>query len=296
MNDPVLAAPQPQDSVIQPDFSYAGPDPVLRPLPDDKSLDWTTLGGLILAHAFILFALALQGDFAVFNNLTALLLVIGGTLAVTMICFHREDLRLAWPILKQAFIRKKQDPRLLARTLVDMSIVTRKRGTLALSDYERLWRNHPLLYPYVAMVVDGYTPHEIERMAAQELDTSLDLYRKAASVMRRAAETAPGMGLIGTLVGLVQMLGQLQTPEALGPSMAIALLTTFYGALLGTVILTPLANKIERNANLEATQRQMILTAAASMSVLDNPRRVETALNAFLPREERLAYLTKGFS
>lgn len=295
MADPVLAA-QPPEVMIQPEFLYSGPDPVLRPLPETESIDWTTVGGLILAHVLIITALALEGSFGAFSDLASILIVLGGTAAVTMICFHREDMRLAGPILKQAFIHKKQDLRVLARTLVDMSILVRKRGTLALSDYEHLWRRHPLLYPYVAMVVDGYTPHEIERMAAQELDTSLDLYRKAASIMRRAAETAPGMGLIGTLVGLVQMLGQLQTPEALGPSMAIALLTTFYGALLGTVIFTPLANKIERNANLEATQRQMILTAAASMSVIDNPRRVETALNAFLPREQRLAYLTKGFA
>lgn len=296
MADPVLAAASPQDQTLQPEFSYAGPDPVLRPLPQTRSLDLTTIGGLVAAHALILIALFLQGSLGAFSDIASILIVLGGTVAVTSICFHREDLKLAMPILKQAFLRKEQDFRVLARTLVDMSILVRKRGTLALSDYERLWRSDPLLYPYVAMVVDGYTPHEIERMAAQELDTSLDLYRKAASIMRRAAETAPGMGLIGTLVGLVQMLGQLQTPEALGPSMAIALLTTFYGALLGTVIFTPLANKIERNANLEATQRQMILTAAASMSVIDNPRRVETALNAFLPREQRLAYLTKGFA
>lgn len=278
-----------------PDFSYNGPDPVLRPLPENKGWDWTTLGGLIGAHALILAALVVNGDLAAFAHLPSLLIVIGGTIAVTIICFRREDMRLAWPILRRVFVHSGHELSVLAKTLVDMSIIVRKRGTLGLSDYERLWRNHPLLYPYVAMVVDGYTPQEIERMAAQEMDTSLDLYRKAAAILRRAAETAPGMGLIGTLVGLVQMLGALQSPEALGPSMAIALLTTFYGALLGTVILTPLANKVERNANLEATERQMILTAAASMSVLDNPRRVEMALNTFLPREQRLSYLSKGF-
>jgi chemotaxis protein MotA len=278
-----------------PDLSYVGPDPVLRPLPEMSGIDWTTLGGLIAAHVMIVGALAFGGSLGAFADLPAIFIVIGGTIAVTIICFRWADIKQAWPILKRVFVHTGHDVQVLARTLVDMSIVVRKRGTLALAGHERLWRTHPLLYPYVAMVVDGFTPQEIERMAAQELDTSLDIYRKASSILRRAAEAAPGMGLIGTLIGLVQMLGDLQSPETLGPSMAIALLTTFYGVLLGTVILTPLANKIERNANLEATERQMILTAACAMSVIDNPRRVEMALNSFLPPEQRLSYLTREF-
>ncbi len=279
-----------------PDTSYSAPDPVLRALVRGETFDWNTIGGLLAVHAIVIAALIVGGTFGAFFDIPALLIVLVGTLCVTMICVHREDVKMAMPALRQVFVHTAYTPQGLAKTLVDMAIIVRKRGSLALSDYEHLWKKDPLLYPYVAMVVDGFSPQEIERMAAQELETSLDLHRRAATILRRAAEAAPGMGLIGTLVGLVQMLGQLQSPETLGPSMALALLTTFYGALVGTVIMTPLANKVERNANMEALERQMILTAALGMSTLDNPRRIEMALNAFLPREYRLSYLTKGMN
>lgn len=291
-----MAEPQTlASSTLSSEFTFGGPDPVLRPVPEVSGTDWATLGGLIAAVGFIVIALVISGSYTAFADISSVLIVVLGTAAVTLVCFRWDDLRMVTPILKKSFSYHGHDLQVLARTLVDMSILVRRRGTLALADYERLWRSDPLLYPYVAMIVDGFAPQDIERTAAQEMDTSLELYRKASAVLRRAAESAPGMGLIGTLIGLVEMLGNLQSPESLGPSMAIALLTTFYGAFLGTVILTPLANKIERNANNEVVERQMILAAATAMSVLDNPRRLEMTLNAFLPRDKRLAYLTKEF-
>ena len=290
---PLMSTAAQEAVKTMPDVGYNAPDPVMRALERNERLDWNSFGGLIAAHVMIVVALLIGGTLGAFFDLPAFLIVVLGTICVTLICFHAEDIKMALPTMRRVFMHNAYLPQNLARVLVDMSIIVRKRGTLALAEYERLWRRDPLLYPYVAMVVDGFTPQEIERMAVQELETSLDQYRKAAAIIRRGAEAAPGMGLIGTLIGLVQMLGQLQSPETLGPSMAIALLTTFYGAMLGTVILTPLANKIERNANIEAMERQMILAAAVGMSVIDNPRRIEMALNAFLPREQRLSYLTK---
>lgn len=278
-----------------PDAQYAVPDPILRPLKTVGVLDMQTISGLVVALGLILIALLFGGSAPAFFNVPALLIVVLGTLGVTLACFSWHDIQYAWPIIQKCFYASDNTPPSLARALVDMSIIVRKRGTLALSGYESVWRNNALLYPYVAMVVDGYNPQDIEAMASQELETALDQYRKAAAIMRRAAEFAPSMGLIGTLVGLVQMLGQLQSPDSLGPAMAIALLTTFYGALLGTVVFSPLANKIERNANREAVARQMILTGACSMAVIDNPRRIEMALNGFLPVEQRLSFLTKDF-
>ena len=98
------------------------------------------------------------------------------------------------------------------------------------------------------------------------------------------------MGLIGTLVGLVQMLAQLEDPSAIGPSMALALLTTFYGAILGTVILGPLAAKLERNSNDEALSKNLVLMTMSSIARQENPRRLEMLLNSELPPEKRIKY------
>jgi chemotaxis protein MotA len=112
-------------------------------------------------------------------------------------------------------------------------------------------------------------------------------------VLRRASEVAPAMGLIGTLVGLVQMLGSLSDPSAIGPAMALALLTTFYGAVLGNVVLSPLAAKVERAAEEDALVKTLYTIGAVSIARQENPRRLEMLLNAVLPPGKRIQYFDR---
>ncbi|HLF58773.1 MAG TPA: MotA/TolQ/ExbB proton channel family protein, partial [Alphaproteobacteria bacterium] len=113
---------------------------------------------------------------------------------------------------------------------------------------------------------------------------------KGASVLRKGAEVAPAMGLIGTLVGLVQMLGRLDDPGTIGPAMAVALLTTFYGAVLANVVLAPLASKLERNSREELLVKHIFLMAASSIARQENPRRLEMLLNSVLPPSKRVQF------
>ena len=140
------------------------------------------------------------------------------------------------------------------------------------------------------MVVDGYSAEDIKRLVSQETDALLERHKRSASITRRASEVAPAMGLIGTLVGLVQMLADLENPEAIGPAMAVALLTTFYGAILGTIIMAPLSIKLEKYSYEQALSKTMIMTAAISIAAQENPRRLEMLLNAELPPSERITY------
>jgi chemotaxis protein MotA len=98
------------------------------------------------------------------------------------------------------------------------------------------------------------------------------------------------MGLIGTLIGLVQMLGSLDDPSSIGPAMAVALLTTFYGAVLANMVFNPLAGKLERNSHIESTVSQIYTIGAASISRQENPRRLEMMLNTILPPDNRVAF------
>jgi chemotaxis protein MotA len=116
---------------------------------------------------------------------------------------------------------------------------------------------------------------------------------RTAAVLRRAAEVAPAMGLIATLVGLVQMLGSLNNPAAIGPGMAVALIATFYGAVLGNMILTPLAGKLETNAEQDGLIRTLYLIASVSIARQENPRRLEMLLNAVLPPGSRVTYFDR---
>ena len=110
------------------------------------------------------------------------------------------------------------------------------------------------------------------------------------AILRRAGEVSPAMGLIGTLVGLVQMLGSLDSPERIGPAMSIALLTTLYGALMANVVFLPLASKLERNATVEQLANQIYIMAVASMGRQENPRRLEMLLNTMLPAGQQVRF------
>ncbi len=144
-------------------------------------------------------------------------------------------------------------------------------------------RGNPFLTKAISMVADGFPVEEVERVMRREIDEMTGRHRKSASVLRKAAEIAPAMGLIGTLIGLVQMLGNLDDPSTIGPAMAVALMTTFYGAVLANMLFAPLAAKLERNSAEEALVYNVYLLAAVSIGRKENPRRLEMLLNALLP-------------
>ena len=140
------------------------------------------------------------------------------------------------------------------------------------------------------MVVDGSEAAEVERIMQSELQATTERQVRTVNVLRKAAEISPAMGLIGTLVGLVQMLGNLEDPSTIGPSMAVALITTFYGAVLANLVFIPLASKLERNAVEDALVNEMHVMAADSIARQENPRRLKMLLNTVLPPENKIVY------
>ncbi|MCW8835765.1 MAG: MotA/TolQ/ExbB proton channel family protein, partial [Rhodospirillales bacterium] len=131
---------------------------------------------------------------------------------------------------------------------------------------------------------------EVEAIMRQDMHATIQRHSKSTNVLRKAAEFAPAMGLIGTLIGLVQMLGNLDDPSTIGPSMAVALLTTFYGAVLANMVFMPLASKLERNSGEEALVNNVFLLGATSIGRQENPRRLEMLLNSLLPPTKRVRY------
>jgi len=123
-----------------------------------------------------------------------------------------------------------------------------------------------------------------------ELSGMAERHSRGVGILRRSAEVAPAMGLIGTLIGLVQMLGKLDDPSSIGPAMAVALLTTFYGAVLANMVFSPLAGKLERNSKSELVVNRLYIITAASIGRGENPRRLEMLLNTILPPSQRLHY------
>lgn len=255
-----------------------------------KKADFATILGALFAVGLIIAAIALGQSNADFFNVPALMIVLFGTMAATAISYTGEELSRAGHVLAHALVRRVYQPAKLANNLMDIAVVARKHGILAISQYDSELRKDPHLKRVMQMVVDGYQANDIERMLKNEIDALIERHKRSAGITRRASEVAPAMGLIGTLVGLVQMLADLENPESIGPAMAIALLTTFYGAILGTVIMAPLAVKLEKNSADEALIKTLIATAAVSIARQENPRRLEMVLNSELPPSQQIRY------
>lgn len=272
------------------DTNSAGSPSSIR-IPRTKSaIDLTTVLGLVLTFVLISGAIAIGQSDANFFNLPSFLIVVLGTMTVTSISFSMEELANAGKVIGNSLFRTRQDPSEMATQLMNIAVMAKQKGLLSLAAAEAELKKDPYLYKASMIVTDGYKPEEVEAMLAQELDALVERHRRSANILRRAAEISPAMGLIGTLIGLVQMLANLSDPESIGPAMAVALLTTFYGAIMGTAVLSPMAAKLERNSNEETMIRSLIMTAMSSIARQDNPRRLEMLLNGELPPSERIVY------
>ena len=274
------------------DMAAGGPDPNIRVQAPIVKADLATIFGLFIALGLIIAAIAMGSSNANFVNAPAFAIVVLGTMAATAVSYTGKELSHVPGIIGNTLFRRYRVPSIMATQLMDIAVLARKRGLLALSAVENELQRDPFLSRAVQLVTDGYNGEDIDRLLGQEVDAVAERHRRSASVLRRASEIAPAMGLIGTLVGLVQMLAQLDDPSSIGPAMAVALLTTFYGAILGTVVLGPLAAKLERNSNDEMMIKNLILTAMGSIARQENPRRMEMLLNSELPPEERIHYFS----
>jgi chemotaxis protein MotA len=255
-----------------------------------RRMDLATLLGLVAALALIGVAIVLNGSPLAFVDVPAILMVVLGTFAVTAISYTGEELKEAQPSFRQALLRSEIDPRVGARRVLTLADKARKRGLLSLQGDLYGLRDAPFLQRSLGMLVDGLQVDEIERNMTLEANALAQGRHRAAAILRRAAEVSPAMGLIGTLVGLVQMLGNLESPERIGPAMSLALLTTLYGALMANVVFLPLASKLERNATVEQLVSQIYTMGVASMGRQENPRRLEMLLNTVLPAGQQIRY------
>jgi chemotaxis protein MotA len=255
-----------------------------------SALDLATVIGLGGAFALIITAMILGGSPGSFIDLPSIMIVIGGTFGVTTVCFSLSEVIEAQRILLKVLTQSARNPSEAAVQVLELAVTARKNGVLALQNVLHTIESERFLHKALSMVVDGLPGDVVDRIMRSEVQGMVLRHEKGSSVLRKAAEISPAMGLIGTLVGLVQMLGRLDDPSVIGPSMAVALLTTFYGAVLANMVFSPLASKLERNSREEALLDTIYLMAATSIGRQENPRRLEMLLNTALPPARRVQY------
>ena len=253
-------------------------------------VDVATVFGIVGAFALIITAIVLGGSPYAFIDIPSICIVIGGTLGITTACYSFRDLGIAFRIVMSTVFYHSRNPSSAALHVLQLAELSRRKGLLAMEPYVPRLMNEEMLHKGLKMLLDGSTGDEIERIMHGEIQAAMRRHVRTVNVLRKAAEVSPAMGLIGTLVGLVQMLGNLSDPSAIGPSMAVALLTTFYGAILANMVFSPLAAKLERNSSEEALINQIHVMAATSIGRHENPRRLEMLLNTSLPPDHRIEY------
>jgi chemotaxis protein MotA len=258
-------------------------------------VDAATVLGLGAALVFVAAGILYSGSPAAFFDLPSVFIVVGGTAAATVVCFNFPDLRLTISALSDTVVTRTRDPRDVAYTMLELADFGRRNGVLRLQGAPmKRFASEPVLHKGLGLVIDGMSDTEIETMLRDDILSNEDGVQRATQVIRKAAEIAPAMGLIGTLIGLVQMLGNLGDPKVIGPAMAVALLTTFYGAVLANLVLNPLAAKLERNNTDERLIQQLQLVGLMALARKDNVRRLELILNSFLPPGQKVQYVDSG--
>ncbi|WP_374652607.1 motility protein A [Dongia sp.] len=262
----------------------------LRIEPVRQGLDMATVLGLIGAIALILAAIFLGGNWLAFVDVPSILIVVCGTFAITSVSFSFTEIMQAQPLMLRTMFSSGHTPNEAAAKVLQLAERARRRGLLAMQNELYSLRNEPFLLRGMTMLVDGMPIEEVERNLTFETHAMAQRHQRSTGILRRAAEISPAMGLIGTLIGLVQMLGSLDQPEGIGPAMAVALLTTFYGAVLANVIFLPIASKLERNSAIELLINQIFILGALSIGRQENPRRLELVLNTILPANQRVKY------
>jgi chemotaxis protein MotA len=255
-----------------------------------RFVDKSTIFGMLTAFSFIGFAIYMGGNAHGFIDSRSILIVIFGTFAVIIACFSFAEVKSALIAMVHTVVYRSEGVEKAAAKAVEISDVARKKGFLELDNYAHLTRHNPFLREGVNMIVDSVKPEDIEKLLNNELESMVYRHTKSVSVLRKAAEVSPSMGLIGTLIGLVQMLSNLEDASSIGPSMAVALLTTFYGAMLSYMFFAPIASKLERNTKEEVLVAKVYIQAIKSIVNKESPRKLETTLNSILPPTKRLNY------
>jgi len=249
-------------------------------------MDIATVLGVISAFGLVCIAIFMGGGIQLFINIPALMIVVGGTLGATMINYPLKDVFGVFKVVKKALFAKNMSENELIKRFVTFAQKSRKEGILALEG-EIKDVNDEFLKKGVQLAIDGLEPQEIGDILETEVDFVRSRHQLGAEIFSTMGTFSPALGMIGTLIGLVQMLQTMDDPSKIGPAMAVALLTTFYGSIMANIVCLPISGKLRTRSKEEVLAKEMAIQGIASLSNGDNPRILEQKLQAFIPPNQR---------
>lgn len=247
-------------------------------------MDLATLVGLLGAMGLIVTTMLMSGSLGMFINIPSLVIVIGGSIFAVMAKFGLGQFLGAFKVAGKSFMFKIDDPAELIDEIVELADAARKGGLLSLEGKEV---GNEFLQKGIQLLVDGHDPEVVKTLLSKDRTLAEERHSSGAAIFGALTGMAPAMGMIGTLIGLVAMLANMDDPKSIGPAMAVALLTTLYGAVLANAVTDPIADKLKLRAAEEAMIKNLVIDALLAIQGGQNPRVIDSMLRTYLPESKR---------
>lgn len=261
-----------------------------------KRTDILTIVGLVAAVVLTIWGMAMGGTrLLIFWDAASVAITVGGSFATVVITVSSEDFKNLPKVFMQSFKYSKESRIDLISRFSGLSKKARREGLLSLED-EISQVEDDFLKKGLQMVVDGIEPEVIKEIMELEIGEMETRHEKGITILQQWAAYAPAFGMIGTLIGLIQMLAALDDPSNIASGMAKALITTFYGSVLANIFLVPIANKLSTRSAEESSFREMMIEGVLAIQSGVNPRIIEEKLNTYLTPKERLEYLQNSIN
>lgn len=249
-------------------------------------MDIATLSGIVSGLALLVWAITRGGPISEFVHWPSLAITIGGIFAATLINYPLQRVLGVFRVARHVFVRRPRDPARLIELLTGFAERARREGLLSLEDSAEQVEDE-FLRKGLLLVVDGTDPEQVRHILETELTFLEERHRRGAQIFETLAQLAPAFGLIGTLIGLVQMLRLTSDPDRIGPGMALALLTTLYGVFLANFLFTPIAGKLKARSAEEVVDRELMIEGILALQAGDGPKVIATKLRSFLSPAQR---------
>lgn len=230
-----------------------------------------------------------SGDISAYWDIKSIIITLGGTLASTITSFPIRDIGNVLKVAKNAFVHTETSLDQVIIDIITLANIARKEGLLSLEEYaDNL--DDEFLSKGIMLIVDGTEPDLVRNIMETELLYLEERHANGQRLFETAASYAPAFGMIGTLIGLINMLRTIDDPSTIGPNMSVALVTTFYGVVLANVVFLPLARKLKARNNEEILAKELIVEGLLSIQAGENPRIIEEKLKTFIPPSMRKNY------
>lgn len=247
-------------------------------------MDLATLVGIIGSFAVVIAAMLMGGTADMFINIPSLMIVLVGSCFVVLMKFSLGQFLGAMKIAAKAFSFKMVAPETLIEEVVELADAARKGGLLSLEDKQV---SSDFLQQGIQLLVDGHDASVVKTLMSKDMHQSMQRHEWGAKIFAALGDVGPAMGMIGTLVGLVAMLSNMDDPKSIGPAMAVALLTTLYGAMFANMFALPVSDKLALRREEEGRVKAMAIDALLAIQGGQNPRVIDTMLKAYLPEGKR---------